>query len=75
MAFQAQSLDQLVTIARAGGGIVLDGGNMQTDDLVRLIALAKNKSVRFELHGMAGRQTQDLVRIAAAGGGSVIFCS
>ena len=55
MAFQARSLDQLLTITRAGGGMLLDGGNMQTDDLIRLIALAKNKSVRFELHGMAGR--------------------
>jgi hypothetical protein len=74
MALQARSLDQLVTIARAGGGMVLDVGNMQTDELIRIVALAK-KNVRFELHGMAGRQTQELVRIAAAGGGSVIFCS
>jgi len=52
--------------------MVLGAENMQTDDLIRLIALAKNKSVRFKLQGMAGLQTQEPVRIAVASGGSVI---
>jgi hypothetical protein len=64
--------DDLIKIAIAGGGFILDAGPRPTDDLIRMAISAKGKG-RLTFRGMAPRTTDDLIRIAIAGGGHVTF--
>jgi hypothetical protein len=67
-----RTTDDLVRIAIAYGGFVLNAGPRTTDDLVRIAIAAKGKG-HITLRGMRPRNTDDLVRIAIAGGGHVTF--
>jgi hypothetical protein len=71
-AVQNRTIDDLVRIAIARGGLVLNAGPRTTDDLVRIAIAAKGKG-HVTLRGMAPRNTDDLVQIALAGGGHVTF--
>ena len=73
MSFEVRTTDDLVRIAHAGGGLVVDAAARPTDDLVRIANAAKTKRARIVLRGMAARATDDLVRIGHAGDGCVSF--
>ncbi len=75
MPFAARSTDDLVRIALAGGGFVLDATARPTDDLVRIASAGKSKGARLVFTGLAARSTDDLVRIGIAGKGCVQFLS
>ena len=60
-------------IAAAGGGFAIDGGRFTTEDLMRVAAASGNKGVTLHLHGLSGRTSEELMRIAAAGDGAVFF--
>jgi DNA replication protein len=68
-----RTTDDLVRIAAAGGGFLLEARNRTTDDLVRIAAAASAKRSALRLRGMNARTTDDLVRIGAASGGCVMF--
>jgi DNA replication protein len=67
------STEDLVRIAEAGGGFRLDTVGRPTADLVRIAAAASDWGVRLVFSGMTGFSTDDLVRIAVAGEGCVVF--
>ena len=69
---ERRTTDDLIRIAIAGGGFVLDAGPRPTEDLIRISIAVKGKG-RLTFRGMAARTTDDLIRIAIAGGGHVTF--
>lgn len=73
MSFQLRSTADLVRIAAAGGGLILDASLRSTADLMQIAAAAKRGGARVLFRGMTLRQTGDLIQIAQAGGGSVQF--
>lgn len=68
-----KSLDDLIHIAAAGGGFTMEAGTFSSDDLVRIAAAVAGTGAQVVIHGVTGRTTEDLVRIAAAGRGAVRF--
>lgn len=68
------SVEDLVAIAAAGGGMTLDAAHFTTDDLVRIAAATgKTTPAMIRLIHADQRSVDELVRIAAAGRGSVVF--
>lgn len=72
MSFEARPTNDLIRIASAGGGIVLDAAARPTDDLIRIASAASN-GARVHFRGMAARPADDLIRIGSAGRGAVSF--
>jgi hypothetical protein len=66
-----RSTEDLIRIAGAGGGFVLDAGNRTTDDLIRIAAATGRAPIH--LRGMNHFSTDDLIKICAAGKGTVVF--
>lgn len=62
----------LIQLASSGGGFELDATGYQVETLIRIAAAASNKGAQIRLH-FAGLDTNDLLRIASAGSGSVVF--
>lgn len=73
MSFQTRTTQELMQIAAAGGGIVLDAAVRPTSELMQIAAAAKQGGARLLLRGMTVRPTSELMQIAAAGGGVVQF--
>lgn len=73
MSFEFRTVDDLVRIARAGAGFVLDAGSRTTDDLVRIARAGADAGAKIVFRGVANRATDDLVRIGRAGGGIIQF--
>ena len=73
MGLGMKTTDELVKIATAGGGFVLEAGRRTTDELVKIADAAKRSGATVIFRNMAVRKTDDLARIAAAGKGRVIF--
>jgi hypothetical protein len=74
--FKARPIDEMVRIAAAGGGMVIDAGAWPTPELVRIATAAAKSCARVQLHNVSAiRTTDDLAQIALAGGGTVVFCS
>ncbi len=70
---ETKQLDDLIRIAAAGGGLVLNGAVRSTADLVKIAAAASGTGARLFIKGAWGKPTDDLVRIAAAGRGAIVF--
>ena len=68
-----KNLDDLIHIGAAGGGFTIEAGTFPSDDLVRIAAAVAGTGAEVVIHGMTGRPTEDLVRIAGAGRGAVRF--
>lgn len=66
-------VDDLIKIANAGGGMILDAGPMMTDNLVKIAIAASNTSSKIILKNVNNKMTNDLIKIAIAGQGNVIF--
>jgi len=64
---------QLMRMAHAGGGFRLDAFYRYPDELMQIAAAAKTGGATVIFAGMARHYTEDLIRIATAGQGSVIF--
>ena len=73
MSFRGRSTEQLVRIAAAGGGMRFSAVGRSTDDLVRIAAAASTGGARLFLSGMSGRPIDDVIKVAAAGRGAVVF--
>ena len=67
------TVDSLVRIVAAGGGLIIDCHGHTTDGLVRIAAAAKAKGSKIILTNCANFTTDSLVKIGAAGDGNVIF--
>lgn len=64
----------LVSIAKAGGGLDFEAGQKLTSDLVSIVKAAAGSGATVCMRGVSTKLTSDLVTIAKAGGGRVIFC-
>jgi len=73
VSFQNRSTEDLVRIAGAGAGFRLDAAGRPVDDLVRIADAASDWGVRLVFAGVTSLSTDDLVKIAEAGEGSVEF--
>jgi DNA replication protein len=68
-----KSVDDLIRIANAGGGLHLDASRYPTDDLIRIANASSNKGARLHLVNTGKKSTDDLIRIANAGKGCASF--
>ncbi len=68
-----RSVEDLCRIAHAGGGLKLDGANIDVDALARIAHAAKHKGARIVVINSSHFTTDQLMRIGHAGGGCVIF--
>ena len=66
-------VDDLVRVAHAGGGFRIDAAGHIPDDLVRVAHAATQHHCRIDIINAANLSTNDLVRIGAAGEGSVFY--
>ena len=66
-------IDDLIRIANAGGGFRLDATHRYPDELMQIATAAKTGGATVIFSGMSTYYTDDLIRIATAGRGSVIF--
>lgn len=73
MSFQLRPTHDLVMIANAGGGFILDAALRPTSDLIQIATAANRGGARVPLRGLTLRPTHDLLLIANAGGGHVQF--
>lgn len=68
-----KTTNQLIDIARAGGGIRIDASTKTTDQLVDIARAASNKMVHLTLANANAKTTDQLIQIARAGKGCVVF--
>jgi hypothetical protein len=73
MGFSTKTTEELIQLARAGGGFVLDVGRRNTDDLVRIASAAKKSGSTVIFRKTGARRNESLIKIAAAGKRHVIF--
>ena len=73
MSFGKMPVNDLIRIAHAGGGFRLDTTHRYPDELMQIAAAAKTGGATVIFSGMSVHYTDDLIRIATAGKGSVIF--
>ena len=68
-----RTVEDLVRIANAGGGLKLDGANISVDALARIAHAAKHKGAPIVVTNSSHFTTDQLMRIGHAGGGCVLF--
>jgi hypothetical protein len=68
-----RSKDELIKIAVAGGGFVLDAESKPQEDLVAIAGATSHEGATLILRNVSQKTTDDLVGIAFASKGSVIF--
>jgi hypothetical protein len=73
MSFENRTKDELVKIAVAGGGFVMDAKAKPQEDLVAIAGAASHEGAVVMLRNTSEKETDELVEIAFAGKGSVIF--
>ena len=71
--FELKDVNEVVQIVSAGGGVQMNGARKTTDDLVRIAAAGAKSGARIEFYGLRRRPVEDLVQIARAGKGCVMF--
>jgi hypothetical protein len=67
------TIDQIVRIAAAGGGMNIDTQGKTVDQVVRIAAAASGKQAKLVIRNTQGYTVDQLVRVAAAGKGCVFF--
>lgn len=73
MAFELYLVDDLIRLAAAGAGFRIDVTLRPTNDLIRIAAAARQGGARITFSGIGLRQRDELIQIAAAGGGNISF--
>lgn len=73
MSFETKTVHELVQIAAAGGGFILDAKFRTTNDLVKIAAAGSVHNARITFKGLKNRTTLELLQIAGAGKGCVVF--
>ena len=73
MSLSMRTTDELVKIATAGAGFVIEARRRSTDELANIAAAAKRSGATVIFRNMTMRKMDALTRIGAAGKGHVIF--
>ncbi len=66
-------ISDLLNIVRTGAGVVLGAEGLTADDVPPLARAASEANVTLTVRGALHWRTHDLVTIAKAGGGRVIY--
>ncbi len=69
----ALTVDSLIRISAAGGGLIIDSKGFTVDSLVRIATATKTKGAKLTIFNVSALTVDSLVRIGAAGEGNVIF--
>ncbi|WP_421277714.1 hypothetical protein [Aeromonas veronii] len=67
------TIDQIVRIAAAGGGMTINAQGKTVEQAVRIAAAASGKQTQLVIRNVQGYTVDQMVRIAAAGKGCVLF--
>ena len=73
MSLAKMPVDDLIRIAQAGGGFRLDATHRSLDELMQIATAAKTGGATVIFSGMSAYYADDLIQIATAGKGLVIF--
>lgn len=65
--------NDLIRLVAAGGGLTVSARNFVVEDLIRIASAAANKRSRIVITDANAATVDNLIRIAAAGGGTVEF--
>lgn len=68
-----KNVSELLNIVRAGAGVTLEAEGLTADDVMPLARAASESNVTLCVRGALHWRTSDLVHIAKAGKGQVIF--
>jgi hypothetical protein len=68
-----KNVSELLNIVRAGGGVTLNTEELTVDDVLPVVRAAGEAQVQVRLVGALQWRTHDLVQLAQAGKGRVIF--
>ena len=68
-----KNVSELLNIVRAGAGVTMEAIHFTADDVMPVAQECASKGVPLYVHGAMGWRTQDLINIAKAGKGQVIF--
>jgi hypothetical protein len=69
----ALTVDSLVRISLAGGGLIIDSTGFTVDSLVRIANATKTKAAKLTILNISSLTVDSLVRISNAGEGNIIF--
>lgn len=69
----SKTIEQVVQIIDSGGGVILDAKGRGTERLVEVAAAAVRSDVKVILRNAGAKTTDQLVEIATAGKGRVVF--
>lgn len=69
------SIDQIVRIVAAGGGLTIDASDKSVDQVVRIAAAASTQQASLVIRHTQNYSVEQLIRVAAAGKGCVVFDS
>jgi len=75
MGLEIRHISELLNLVSLGAGLEIEAGTRPTADLVALAEAANASGATLILRGAGLRYTGDLLKIAAAGKGRVIFSS
>lgn len=67
------TIDQIVRIAAAGGGMNINAQGKTVDQVVRIAAAASSHQSKLVIRNTQAYTVDQLVRVAAAGKGCVFF--
>ena len=73
MPLRSRSVDELVRIVTAGAAVRFDAAGWATDDLIKIARATSGSQIRVVYIGLTGRRADELIQIASAGGGCVMF--
>jgi dihydroorotase-like cyclic amidohydrolase len=68
-----RSIEELIEIARAGGGFRLDASRCSTEDVLRVARVAGECGAQVHISRIYSKSTDDLIKIASAAKGHVFF--
>lgn len=68
-----RSIEELIKIAKAGGGFTMDASRCTTEEVLRVAEVAGDCGAEVRISRICGKTTDDLVKIASAGKGHVFF--
>lgn len=69
----AKTIEQLIQIASAGGGLVIDGNGKTIGQLKRIVTAAAEKKVTVIIRNADSKTVDQLKDIASEASGNVIF--
>jgi hypothetical protein len=68
-----KNVSELLNIVRAGAGVTMEAIHFSVDDILPVASACGEAGVPLRVHGAMDWRTKDLIVIAKAGKGQVVF--